>query len=68
MAKILQDKYGEVIDLRGVYQGITNECEEIKARMTKRVQEISGINDCLAKKNYFLQLREQTKHYIHSDD
>ena len=39
MAKILQEKYGEVIDLRGVYQGITNECEEIKARMTKRVQE-----------------------------
>lgn len=65
--RALQSKYGEVLELRGVYQGITAECEEIKIRMARRVHQINAINDCLDKKNYFLELKRQTSQYIHSD-
>lgn len=35
--------------------------------MTKRVHDISAINECISKKKYFLELKRQTAQYIHSD-
>ena len=64
----IKHKYTEILDLRGVYNGITSECEAIKLRLNKRVHEISAIDECIAKKNYFLQLKRQTAQYIHSDN
>lgn len=63
----MNNKYDEILDLQGVYKSITGECEAIKARMGKRVHDIGAINDCVAKKNFYLELKRQTAQYIHSD-
>lgn len=50
----LKAKFAEILELRKVYSGITAECNLIKARLGLRVQDVSRIDDCLSKKNYFL--------------
>jgi uncharacterized protein YcgL (UPF0745 family) len=64
----LKRKYSEILDLKSVYKSILSECDAIKARLSLRVHDISKINECISKKNYFLELKRQTTQYIHSDN
>lgn len=34
--------------------------------MSRRVKEINKINDCINKKDFYLQLKHQANKYIHS--
>ena len=56
----LLDKNLEISKLKGHYQGIFSECDEVKARMAERVHSVDTILNCVAKKNYYHQLLSQS--------
>ena len=54
--------------MKNTYTTIFTECEAIKLRMSLRVKDVNRINECLGKKNYYLQLKSQAAPYLHSQD